>query len=70
MRLTGRHSVKEFIKAVSSIQRGYSVDLQDALVVRNKLEQLGLIQSYVDDQNNEIVELTDFGRKIMNELNA
>lgn len=69
VRLTGRHSVKEFIKAVSSYQEGYNVYSQDAFVVKNKYEQLKLVQSTVDDNNNEYIELTNLGRKVMNELN-
>ena len=70
VRLTGRHSVKEFIKSISSLQEGYSVNTQDALVAKNRFERLGLLCSHVDDNNNEIIELTDLGRKIMNELNS
>ena len=70
VRLTGRHSVKEFIKAVSSLQGGYSVDTQDALIAKNRFEQLNMIHSYIDDKNNEVIELTELERKVMNELNS
>ena len=68
LRLTGRHSLNGFINAVSSYQKGYDVDVQDALVVKNKYEQLGLIRD-VFYGNTKLIELTALGRKVMNELN-
>lgn len=68
LRLTGRHSLKEFIAAISSYQRGYDVDEQDALIAKNKYEQLGLIRD-VYYGNVKVIELTALGRKVMNELN-
>lgn len=70
LRLTGKPSLRDFIKAVSNYQDGFYVDQQDALIVRNKYEQLGLIQSTLDKDNNEMVELTELGRKVMNYLNS
>lgn len=69
LRLTGKHGVKTFIKAINNFQGGHSVNTQDVLLVKNKYEQFGLISSSPDN-NNEIIELTKLGRKIMNELNV
>lgn len=69
VRLTGRKSVKEFIDAISSYKKGYSVEVQDALVVKNKYEQLEIIQTYIDSSGEEVIELTNLGREIMNKLN-
>lgn len=69
LRITGIKKVSEFRDAVSSYQSGYYVDEQDALRVRNKLEQLGLIESYIGKDDIEMIRLTDLGRDIMNELN-
>ena len=65
LRLTGRHSLKGFISAVSSYQKGYEVDEQDALLAKNKYEQLGLIRDTFY-RNTRVIELTVLGRKIMN----
>lgn len=70
LRITGVKKISEFIDAVSAYEQGYYVDHQDALVVRNKFEQLKLIESYVGKDNVEMIQLTDFGKEIMNELNA
>ena len=64
LRLTGRHSLQGFINTVSSYQKGYEVDEQDALLAKNKYERLGLIKD-----KNSVIELTALGRKVMNELN-
>ena len=68
LRLTGKHSLKGFIYAVSSYKKGYYVDTQDALIAKNQYEQLGLIRSSHTGKA-EVIELTPLGRKIMNELN-
>ena len=47
----------------------YYVDTQDALIVRNKYEQLGLINSFVGKDNIEMIKMTDLGKEIMNRLN-
>ncbi len=70
LRITGVKKISEFIDEVSAYEQGYYVDQQDALVVRNKFEQLKLIESYVGKDNVEMIQLTDFGKEIMNELNA
>ena len=70
LQLTGKHSVEDFMNAVSSFKEGYYVKNQDALIVKNKYEQLKLIKTSIDARNNEFIELTDMGRNIMNELNA
>lgn len=69
LRITGVKKVSEFRDAVSSYQPGYFVDEQDALRVRNKFEQSGLIESYLGKDDIEMIRLTDLGRDIMNELN-
>lgn len=69
LRITGVKKVSEFRDAISAFQEGYYVDEQDALVVRNKFEQLGLIESFLDKDNVEMIKLSDLGRRIMNELN-
>lgn len=69
VRLTGRNSVKDFIDAISSYKKGYRVEVQDALIVKNKYEQLEIIQSYIDSSKEEVIELTKLGREIMNKLN-
>lgn len=69
LRLTGVKKASEFIDAVSAFQKGYYVDKQDALVVRNKFEQLKLIESFMGKDDIEMIKLTDLGKEIMNELN-
>ena len=69
LRLTGIKKLAEFRDAVSGFQPGYYVDEQDALIVRNKFEQLGLIESYIGKEDIEMIRLTDLGRDIMNKLN-
>lgn len=69
LRITGVKKVSEFRDAISAFQEGYYVDQQDALVVRNKFEQLRLIESFLDKDNVEMIKLTDLGKSIMNELN-
>lgn len=70
LRITGVKKISEFIDAISAFEEGYYVDQQDALVVRNKFEQLKLIESYVGRDNVEMIKLTDFGKEMMNKLNA
>ena len=67
--ITGIKKISEFKDAISSFQGGYYVNEQDALVVRNKFEQLNLIESFVGKDDVEMIKLTDFGKGIMNELN-
>lgn len=69
LRITGVKKLKEFEKAVSSFVSGYYVNTQDALIVRNKFEQLGLIESIDGKDNIEMIRMTDFGKEIMNKLN-
>ncbi|MDY2812914.1 MAG: DUF4062 domain-containing protein [Dorea sp.] len=69
LRITGIKKISEFKDAISSFQGGYYVNEQDALVVRNKFEQLNLIESFVGKDDVEMIKLTDFGKGIMNELN-
>lgn len=69
LRLTGVKKVADFINAVSDFQRGYYVDTQDALILRNNFEQLNLMESFTDKDNVEMIKLTDYGIKMMNELN-
>ena len=47
LRLTGVKKVSDFIESVSDFLSGYYVDKQDALILRNKFEQLNLIESYI-----------------------
>lgn len=70
LRLTGNKSASDFIDAVSSFQSGYYIDDQDALVVRNKFEQLGLLESFTGKNDIEMIKLTDAGIKMMNRLNS
>lgn len=69
LRITGIKKISEFKDAISSFQSGYYVNEQDALIVRNKFEQLNLIESFVGKDDVEMIKLTDFGKGIMNELN-
>ena len=69
LRITGVKKLSDFEEAVSEFQPGYYVDTQDALILRNKYEQLGLINSFVAKDNVEMIKMTDLGKKIMNELN-
>lgn len=69
LRITGVKKMSEFRDAVSSFQTGYNVLEQDALIVRNKLEQLKLIESFVGKDDIEMLRLTELGKTIMNELN-
>lgn len=70
LRLTGIHSPRDFQKAVSSFVSGYSVDNQQALIVKNQYIQLGLFRRAIDKKNNETIQLTEKGIRIMNELNS
>lgn len=69
LRLTGVKKIPEFEDAVSGYQSGYYVNTQDALIVRNRFEQLGLIESFIGKDDIEKIRLTDFGKQMMNELN-
>ena len=69
LRLTGVKTLSSFRDAISSYQEGYYVGEQDALIVRNKLEQLGLIKSDINKDQVEVLKLTDLGIKMMDELN-
>lgn len=69
LRITGVKTANYFIEAISSYKDGYYVNEQDALVVRNKYEQLGLLESFNGKDNIEMIQLTELGRKVMNELN-
>ncbi|MDP4188011.1 MAG: DUF4062 domain-containing protein [Bacteroidota bacterium] len=70
LRLTGIKKASDFVDAVSDFQSGYYVDTQDALVVRNKLEQLQLLESFTAKDDVEMIKLTDSGKQMMNQLNA
>lgn len=70
LRLTGIHHANDFIKAVSKFKEGYYVDRQQALIIKNQYIQLGLLKQSVDKKNNEIIQLTKKGIRVMNELNA
>lgn len=70
LRLTGKKSVNEFVSAVSDFQDGYWVNSQDALMAKNQYEQFGLIRSSLDKDNDELIELTELGKKVRDELNA
>lgn len=70
LRLTGIKKASDFIDAVSSFVEGYYVDTQGALIVRNKFEQLGFIESFVGKDNIEMIQLTTKGKDIMNQLNS
>ena len=69
LRITGIKKISEFRDAVSSFQGGYYVDEQDALLARNKFEQLDLIHSFIGKDDIEMIQLTDLGKEIMNRLN-
>jgi hypothetical protein len=69
LRLTGVKKITEFEEAISRYQTGYYVNTQDALIVRNRFEQLGLIESFIGKDDIEKIRLTDFGKQMMNELN-
>jgi len=70
LRITNTKKADDFKDAISSFRKGYYVDEQDALIVRNIYEQLGLIKSFNNKDNIEMVELTKFGKEIMNQLNT
>lgn len=69
LRITGIKKLSDFQEAVSGFVPDYYVDTQDALIVRNKYEQLGLINSFVGKDNIEMIKMTDLGKEIMNRLN-
>lgn len=69
LRLTGVKKTQDFIEAVSSYQSGYYVNTQDALILRNQLEQLSLFDCYIGKNDIEMIRLTDLGKTLMNELN-
>ena len=69
LRITGIKKLSDFKDAVSEFVSGYYVDTQDALIVRNRYEQLGLISSFVGKDNIEMIKMTDLGKEVMNKLN-
>lgn len=69
LRLTGIKTINAFVDEVSSYKSGYYVSTQDALKARNWFEQINLIESYVDVDGIEKINLTDFGKDMMNKLN-
>lgn len=69
LRLTGINTINTFEDEVSAYKSGYTVSRQDALKVRNLLEQINLIESYIDEDGVEKLTLTDFGKDMMNKLN-
>jgi len=69
LRLTGINKIHEFEETISAYRSGYHVNTQDALIVRNRFEQLGLIESFIGKDEIEKIRLTDFGKQMMNELN-
>lgn len=70
LRITGVKKVSEFVDAISDFEKGYYINEQDALIVRNKYEQLQLIESYIGKDDVEMIKLTDVGVQIMNKLNS
>ncbi len=68
--LTGINHIQSFVDSISNYKEGYYVKKQDALVVKNKYEQLKLLSSHLSAEGYEVVELTDLGRVIMNKLNS
>lgn len=70
LRITGVKKATDFIDAVSAFQSGYYVEEQDALIVRNKLEQLGLLETLNGKDNVEMIQLTKLGKEVMNKLNS
>ena len=69
LRVTGIKPLNSFIDEISSYKSGYVVNKQDALIARNWFEQLNLINSFVDSDGIEKIELTEFGKNMMNKLN-
>lgn len=69
LRITGIKTITSFIDEISSFKPGYDVLEQDALKARNWLEQINLIESYVDKDGIEKVRMTEFGINMMNKLN-
>lgn len=69
LRMTGIKKANDFIEATSSFVSGYFVNTQDALILRNKFEQLGLFESYNGKDDIEMLKLTELGKEIMNQLN-
>ncbi|MGB4610736.1 MAG: DUF4062 domain-containing protein [Saccharofermentanales bacterium] len=69
LRVTGINPLNTFIDEISAYKSGYTVNKQDALKVRNRFENLNLIKSFVDSDGIEKIELTDFGKNMMNKLN-
>lgn len=70
LRISGLKKANDFIDAVSAFQSGYYVEEQDALIVRNKYEQLGLIETINGKDNIEMIQLTKLGREIRDKLNS
>ena len=70
LRITGIKKLIDFESAVSAFEDGYYVNSQDALILRNKYELLGLISSFMGKDNVEMIEMTALGREIMNNLNS
>jgi len=66
LRIKGMKNAKAFMNA---FQRGYNIEEQNALIVRNKYEQLGLIETLNGKDNVEMIRLTKLGIEIMNKLN-
>ena len=67
VRLSGRVKEKDFLKAVSSYREGYDVDYQQGLILKNQMIYLGLLEETGDEG---LIHLTEFGKKLMFELNS
>lgn len=70
LRIKGIKNAKAFDDAMNAFQRGYNIEEQNALIVRNKYEQLGLIETLNGKDNVEMIRLTKLGIEIMNKLNS
>lgn len=69
VRISGAMDDKQFVKELSEYKSGYYVDKQQALIVKNQLIALGLLEEYEKDDQSK-VKLSALGKKTMNHLNA
>lgn len=69
VRISGKIDDDSFIKTVSSFKRGFYVDKQQALIVKNQLIELGMLDE-LEEGRIELVKLSDLGKTTMRKLCA
>lgn len=69
IRISGSVNDNSFIDIISTYVPGYYVDTQQALVIKNQLITLGMLEEF-DNGKTSLVKLSQLGKETMRELNA